>query len=42
MAFSKSLQKEQEQKIYNLENKIKVLETKLHNDEYIKLYNRHK
>ena len=26
----------------NLENKIKVLETKLHHDENVKLYNRHK
>ena len=29
IAFSKSLQKEKKQKIHNLENKIKVLETKL-------------
>ena len=42
IAFSKSLQKKKKQKIHNLENKIKVLEAKLHNDENIKLHNRHK
>ena len=30
------------QKTHNLENKMKVLETKLHNDENIKLYNTYK
>ena len=33
IVFSKSLQEEKKQKIHNLENTIKVLETKLHNDE---------
>ena len=42
IVFSKSLQEEKKQKIHNLENTIKVLETKLHNDENIKLYNKHK
>ena len=41
-AFFKSLQKEEKEKIHNLENKGKALEIKLHIDENIKLYNRHK
>ena len=39
IAFSNSRQKE---KVHKLENKIKVLETKLQNDKNIKLHNRHK
>ena len=33
--------KRKKEKIHNLENKIKFLETKLYNDENIKLYNKH-